>query len=32
MVQEADGAPDDSVTLFRGSHVIVMSELNSRII
>lgn len=32
MVQESDGAPDDSVTLFRRSHVIVMSKLKSRII
>ncbi len=32
MVQEADGAPDDSVTLSGKSHVTPMSELKSRII
>ena len=32
MVQEADGAPDDSVTLFGKAHVTPMSELKSRII
>lgn len=32
MVQEADGAPDDSVTLSGKAHVTPMSELKSRII